>query len=265
MTTGYLSPQKSNRFGFWFTREELAQVASGQSDQVPAVWGAKDEIQQRLVKTARTLPYALPAMYAVQRGVTDPLFGRNEKDEKVNWYNPVDVIADFAKQSVVNTFSVIAPSEIASGGLTTARRALNTRVYAGADTAFNQTLRNRYVDLQAILSGVGTDLSKITNKVVRTSTQFSYAFNTASAVSRTESTDANQAFINARNSFNERLSNPNQSLASIARRTIFGYENSNAEVPGLIDAIPFLRGMRKGASTFARQYRIAGQRIRCNN
>jgi len=265
LTTGYLSPQKSNRFGFWFTREELAQVASGQSDQVPAVWGAKDEIQQRLVKTARTLPYALPAMYAVQKGITDPLFGKNDKDEKVNWYNPVDVIADFAKQSVINTFSVIAPSEIASGTLTTARRALNTRVYAGADTAFNQTLRNRYVDLNAILSGVGTDLGKITNKVVRSSTQFSYAFNTASAVSRTESTDVGQAFSNARQSLRQGRSDPAQSLATIARRTIFGYENNHGEVPGLMDAIPAFRGMRKGVSTFARQYRIAGQRIRCNN
>lgn len=239
----------------------MAQVAAGQSDQVPAVWGAKDEIQQRLVKTARTLPYALPAMYAVQKGVTDPLFGRNEKEEKVNWYNPVDVIADFAKQSVVNTFSVIAPSEIASGTLSTARRALNTRIYSGADTAFNQTLRNRYVDLNAILSGVGTDLSKVANKVVRTSTQFSYAFNTASAVSRTEATSVSQAFSNARQSFQQGMSNPAQSLATTAKQTIFGQD----DVPGLIDAMPALRGMRKGASTFARQYRIAGQRIRCSN
>jgi len=199
-------------------------------------------------------------MYAVQRGVTDPLFGKNEKEEKVNWYNPVDVIADFAKQSVKNVFSVIAPSEIASGTLTTARRALNTRIYSGADTAFNQTLRNRHVDLKAVLSGVGTDLSKITNQVVRTSTQFSYAFNSASAVSRTESVDARQAFTNARLSFGDR-SDPTQSLASIARRTVFGYNNGNAEIPGLIDAIPALRGMRKGVSTFSRQYRIAGQRI----
>jgi hypothetical protein len=194
LTTGYLSPTKNNRFGFWFTREEMERVAAGQSDQIPAVWGAKDEIQQRLVKTARTLPYALPAMYAVQKGITDPLFGRNEKEKKVNWYNPVDVIADFAKQSVINTFSVIAPSEIASGALSTARRALNTRIYSGADTAFNQSLRNRYVDLNAILSGVGTDLGKVTNKVVRTSTQFSYAFNSASRVARLDSSGANQAF-----------------------------------------------------------------------
>ena len=38
----------------------------------------QDEIQKRLIRAGRRIPYELPALYVTQRGVTDNLFGKNE-------------------------------------------------------------------------------------------------------------------------------------------------------------------------------------------
>lgn len=251
----------------------MQEAAAGRMDQSPALWGAKDEIQQRMVKAARTLPYTLPSMYVVQRGFTDPLFGRNEQEEKVKWYNPVDVIADFAKQSVINTLSVIAPQELASGAISTARRALNTSIYSTPTNVFQERTRNAFVNLNTVLGEVGNDLAKVTNRLVRTSAQFSSAFNRASAEGRSTDSDLPQVFrdavAGARRSIQEGRANPARSSAGIARDVFFGriYEDPNnpgsfVQDGGILDMFPAFRTLKQGVRTFSERFYIAGERIR---
>ena len=179
LTTGYSDALKNTRFGMHFSQQEIRDASAGLTSEPAAIWGARDEIQQRLVSLGRKLPYTLPAMYVTQRGFVDPLFGDNEQKSKVNWYNPVDVVADFAKQSVLNTLSILGPQELAGAATSTARRALSTKLYSSAVTPFQEKLQRRFVDLNTILGEVGNDLVGITDKVIRSSTQYSGAFNRA--------------------------------------------------------------------------------------
>jgi hypothetical protein len=75
--------------GFLFTKEEIARKRDLGIDvgDSPAVWGAKQEIQQRLVRQARRLPYELPAMYAAQHLAIDPITGNDPEKRKVKWTN----------------------------------------------------------------------------------------------------------------------------------------------------------------------------------
>jgi len=84
-----------------------------------AEWGFRQEVQQRLVRQARRLPYELPAAYMVQRapGVgTDDMFGYGDDQDRPDWHNPIDVVGDFAQQSVKNLASFMLPVEMGPMG-----------------------------------------------------------------------------------------------------------------------------------------------------
>lgn len=77
-----------------------------------AEWALRDEVQQRLVRQARRLPYELPAAYAAQRmpGIgTDAIFGTDQ--ERPNWASPTDVLSDFANTSAKNLAAYLLPFE----------------------------------------------------------------------------------------------------------------------------------------------------------
>lgn len=87
-TTGY-EGIKSERFGFqYLTSEERRLAGQGTFGEPPAVWGYKEELQTRLIRAGRRMPYELPAMYGVQKAIVEPMFGeRQEGERKVKWYN----------------------------------------------------------------------------------------------------------------------------------------------------------------------------------
>lgn len=255
LTTGYSNAIKNNRYGMFFTDEEVRQARRGLTHEPAAVWAFRDQLQQKLVSGARQLPYMLPAMYVTQRAVTDPLFGKNDPNDKVTWYNPVDVVADFAKQSVINTFGILMPTEVAGAATSTARRALNTKIYSAPTSQFQANLQRRYVSLDAVLKEVGNDVLSITNKVVRTSTQFSSAFNSATTAARLDQPTQDQVFRNARELYRRNKSGP---IDNFARRFFLGDPNQPGSY-GLIDAIPAFRGMRTGFHEFSTKFRNAGE------
>lgn len=95
----------------WMTSSEYRSLNSGR--EPVAVWDYRDEIQQRLARTARSLPLTLPSAYFVQKAVTEPAFGQPDEKNKVKWYNPVDVITDFVKQSTINITTMLLPQGLA--------------------------------------------------------------------------------------------------------------------------------------------------------
>ena len=184
-TTGY-EGVKSERYGFRFLTEEDRRVSGkGSLYETPATWSYKDELQVRLIRAGRRLPYELPAMYGVQKAITEPLFGqRDENERKVKWYNPVDVVADFTKQSVTNIATMIMPFEFAGAGMSQARNSLHTLRYSMNDMASltpRQKLAHRgYVNVTDLLAEVGHDFATMTNKFLRSSSQVSGALSAAS-------------------------------------------------------------------------------------
>lgn len=258
LTTGYSNAAKNARYGMHFTDEEIKAAGRGISNEPPAIWSARDDIQQKLVGLGRRLPYLLPSMYATQRGITDPLFGNNDQKSKVNWYNPVDVLADFAKQSVMNTIGVLAPFEVAGAATTTARRSLATSLYSGASTPFKQKLQNRFVDLNTVLGEVGHDVSKVVNKVIRTSTQLSGAFNKSIEAARLDQPTQGQVFKSVKQGI---IANQHQStLTQIAKTAFLGDKTAEGTGRyGAVDLIPTLSGFRSGFAEFQTRFKVLGE------
>ena len=85
LTTGY-SGVNSEMHRYSFTKRELDQAGRGIGAEPASVYTWKDDVQKRLIRAGRRLPFELPALYATQRGLTDPLFGQNEDRKKVKWY-----------------------------------------------------------------------------------------------------------------------------------------------------------------------------------
>jgi hypothetical protein len=257
LTTGYSSAAKNARYGMHFTKEEIRAAGQGITNEPPAIWSARDDIQQRMVSVGRKLPYLLPAMYATQRGVTDPLFGNNNPNDKVKWYNPVDVVADFAKQSVINTLGVLAPFEGAAAATTTARRSLATSLYSTPNSAFKQKLQNKFVDLNTILGEVGHDISGVVNKVIKTSTQLSGAFNKSIETARLDVPTEKQVFQNIKAGLAQRQQ---MTLGQIAKQVFIGDSSkAGAGRYGLIDTLPAMRGFRTGFAEFQTRFKVIGE------
>jgi hypothetical protein len=162
----------------WMTESEFRAARTGK--EPVAVWSFRDELQSKLVRNTRSLGTMLPATYVTQRGITDPLFGnQDESQKKVKWYNPVDVVTDFVKQSTINITSMILPQSAAGAGIA------RTKFLASAPYQdFPLPLsKNQYktahkiADVKTILSSFGQDAGELFNKANRISASASYAFN----------------------------------------------------------------------------------------
>jgi hypothetical protein len=199
----------------------------------------------------------LPAMYVTQRAVTDPLFGNNDPENKVKWYNPVDVVADFAKQSVINTFGVLMPTEIAGAAGSTARRALTTKLYSAPTSQFEKNLQNRYVSLDAVLKEVGNDLVSVTNRVVRTSSQVASAFNSSTTAALNDQPTQQQVFRQIAQTYRNRTAITD----SFAKKIFLGDKDTfgDGTAYGLLDMIPAFRGLKTGFMEFGEKFKIAGE------
>ena len=174
LTTGY-SGVNSEMHRFSFTKRELDQAGRGIGAEPASVYTWKDEVQKRLVRAGRRLPYELPALYATQKALTNPAFGENENNKKVNWYNPVDVITDFVKTSATNILTITLPFEGLGAGSSSARNSLNTfRNSMGSLrdlSPVKQVTGKTLVDLSEVLSEVGHDFATISNRLLKAGAQ----------------------------------------------------------------------------------------------
>jgi len=267
--TGY-SGSKSERFGYDFlTGEERRQSTLSGFNEPAAVWTLRDNIQQRLVRAGRRMPYELPAMYATQRGLVDPLMGEDESRKNIKWYNPVDVVADFTKQSITNMATMILPFEFAGAAANSARSSLHTLKYSNADlrrlTGFKQKMHKNFVDASEVLSEVGHDLASLTDKFLRTSAQSSGALSSAA-----EAFTANQqGFVqtlsqlrHGRAAAMRNAANANASQDQIRKAGVSalfkGYQDGNKQYSSMFDLIPSFRGLRSGFIAGANEFKRTG-------
>lgn len=270
LTTGY-DGIKNERFGYDFlTGQERRLAGSGTGSEPTVMWAARDQMQQRLVRAGRRLPYELPAMYAVQRGVTDTLFGeRDQSDRKVKWYNPADVVSDFVTQSVKNVATMILPFEMAGAAASNARSSLHSLRYSNNDfrrlTGFQKKMHKGFVDVNEVLSEVGHDFAKLTDRFLKTSAQTSGALSTAGQAYKNNQ----QGFVQTLND----LRKGRQAAADAARRrgaseraikavqfkTAITGKVGQDSYASVFELIPTFRGIRASAEAGKQEFRKLGK------
>jgi hypothetical protein len=178
LTTGY-SGSTSERFRYgYITKQEIQQAGRGIDKEPPAVWTFRDEIQKRMVRATRRLPYELPSLYVTQKTLTDPLFGANEENKKkVKWYNPADVISDFVKTSLANTATMVMPFELGGAGIAKTKSSLHTFKYSMSAlrdmSPGQQAVAKGFVNLNDILGEVGNSFAGVTSGLLKKSSQMS--------------------------------------------------------------------------------------------
>ena len=270
LSTGY-SGSTSERFRYMFmTKDEVSRAGRGITAEPAAVWTFKDEMQKRLIRAGRRMPYELPALYITQKALTDPLLGKNEDRKKVNWYNPVDVVSDFVKTSVTNIATMVLPFEIGGAGIASTKSSLHTLKYSMDSlrdlTPGKRALVSGMVDLNDILSEVGHDFSSITNQLLKKTTQISGAFNAAAKTFQDEQPRLVQALSSARHGPGEAYraslatgASKSRSAASAVKAAVFGLGSDAEYKYGMLDAIPTFRGITQAIRTGSQEFRTFGQ------
>lgn len=247
----------------WMSSSEYRSLNSGR--EPVAVWDYRDEIQQRLARTARSLPLTLPSAYFVQKAVTDPLFGQPDEKDKVKWYNPVDVITDFVKQSTINITTMLIPQGLAGAA---AQRVKSLVDYQYLDYDFPLTPRQRragqsLADIKTILRSFGQDSEYLLSQASRISSSAGYAF--SRAVQEKESR-AGGGLVFALREARRGAAAANAAAAAagetklkratkVANAYLFG--NSAERTLGAIDGIPSIRGLSVGGRSFTRNFSSA--------
>ena len=269
LTTGYMGRAHSTfeNFGYSFTKNELQQAGRGLTNEPASIWSFKEEMQQRMIRAGRRMPYELPALYGAQKAITDPLFGNNDKRKKVNWYNPADVLTDFVKTSVNNIATMVLPGEILGGTVNAAKSSLNTFQYSmnslSSLSPLKQKVAKGYLDLTDILSEVGHDATTAGNAFLKKAAQTSGAFTSAAkAMGADEQPKIVQALYDARHGATAAYrasaasKDPGLKRATIYAKSLAFGVNDGA---GLIDSIPALRGLSSGIRTGRQQFRVFGE------
>lgn len=188
LTTGYNDiVARQTGYGFKTLQDKIDDASNFLTNEPAQVWTLRDQIQQNLVRAGRRLPYELPAMYATQKAVIEPLMGeRDESKRKVKWYNPVDVVADFTKTSVTNIATMILPFEFAGAAASATRSSLHTLRYSQNDirrlTPFQRKVHHGVREVSDLLTEVGHDFASMTDRFLRTAAQSSGALSAASDV-----------------------------------------------------------------------------------
>jgi len=254
--------------GNFITRSNINQATGGATQDPAAIWTLKDDIQQKLVKQARRLPYELPALYVAQRAVTDPLFGNNQDKKKVNWYNPADVIADFTKQSITN---ILAVTSLGAAGGAVFNRA---KFYTNAPYAANQNLgltqgqvrrANLMADTKIFLEQVGQDVGRMSNQISRISSSAAGAFNMAVDDAQRAQTSPTHVLHRARQGAQraaqvqggQGTSTRMQRATQKGKALFLGSTDGNGETyNGLIDLVPGMRGFTSGFAHFGENFRV---------
>lgn len=137
-------------------------------------WSWSDEMKNRMLRQAKTLPYALPAAYVTQRAIVDPMMG--EKRD-VQWYNPVDVIGDFAQQSMHDLAFMIVPWEAGSGTVKHGFSKFMSQGKSWIDGGSPSTAMGAYSAFtRQIFERLGQDAGSLLSGAAGRGTQFTVAF-----------------------------------------------------------------------------------------
>lgn len=146
---------------------------SSQLDRDPELvqWGMRDALQQKLISSARRLPYEAPGFYAAQKAVLEPLTGESENPKnKVNWSSPIDVIGDFSYQTMKNLSLNILPFEI---GGTAGKQAYRSFAMQATQQPGNHL---GFLTTRTMLEQLGVDATNLMDKTIKHSNSSLGAF-----------------------------------------------------------------------------------------
>ena len=250
----------------FLTRREIQQAGQGATKEPAAVWSYRDDLQTALVKQARRLPYELPALYISQRAVTDPLFGNNQDRKKVKWYNPVDVLADFAKQSVINVGMITGPGAIGSAALSRSKFYINAPYASNPNlslTARQMQVANRFADARVVLEEFGQDVGRLSNQVSKMASSTSGAFNLAvEEAAKNQSSpvfalqQARRGATAARDAAQRAGLGKNKVALQQAKAFFLGSDVGGETYQGFIDTLPAMRGFTHGFRSFRENFKV---------
>jgi hypothetical protein len=267
LTTGY-DPKLSGRY---FRRPISADgrrtTGRGRTSESAEVWTLRDDIQTRMVSLARRLPYELPAMYATQRAVIDPLFGEDQDKPRLKWYNPADVISDFVKQSTINLTTMMLPFEAIGAAGSAGRSSLTTFASSMEDlralSPLQRKAANTAIDLRSLLAEVGQDISNITGKALKLSSQTSGAF--AAGIGEVKNSQPefvqslkaarHGASVAAQEAYNK---NPKNRLKVNTARARGFFTGESDDGLGILDTMPGFKGFRSGSVVAKNQFKALG-------
>jgi hypothetical protein len=193
LTTGYEGHKSVVNAGYAFLGE-------GRRASATEVWHYRDELQQRLVRQVRRLPYEVPALYAADKFITRPLFlGPEEKTgPQKKWYDPsrgVDIAKDLAKTTLFQLGGFVIPSAAAGAAKESSLNFFRTaqeRLLSTNSTGYSTLTKapffgggakhavyERSLNLKGILEGVGQDLFSVLDKSIKFSERSSGALASA--------------------------------------------------------------------------------------
>ena len=253
----------------FLTRREIQQATGGITREPAAVWSYRDDLQQALVKQARRLPYELPALYISQRAVTDPLFGNNQDRKKVKWYNPVDVLADFAKQSVINVGLITGPGAVGSAAVSRSKFYINAPYASNPNlslTARQMKVADRFADARVVLEEFGQDIGKMSNQLSRLASSTSGAFNMAVEEAAKNQSSPVFAMQQARHgaqaaadAASRRGLGKNKVALQKAKAFFLGADVGGEKYQGFVDTLPVMRGFTHGFRSFRESFNVVKQ------
>lgn len=263
--------------GQHITTREIRAATGGITREPAVVWSLRDDIQQSLARRARNLAVELPAMYLTQRAVTDPLFGENQDKRKVHWYNPVDVVADFAKQTTLNIAHMLTPFDLGGAAMSRVKFLANAPFSKNPNlklTANQTKFSNAFVDIKTVLGEFGQDAAKVLTGITRQSTAIGAAFK--SAVTEGGAAEGGVVFAMQQARRGSKLAGEEaDSVAGMtllkkagikAKAYVLGHQvadgtdpDANQQLQGLVDALPSLKGVTLGSREFIKRYKAGKQ------
>ncbi len=267
LTTGYNPTLGRRKFFRPLSQEGARSSARGITSESAEAWTMRDELQVRLVRAARRMPYELPALYVTQRAVTEPLFGQNQEKKRLNWYNPADVISDFVKQSTLNVATMVLPFEAVGAAGAAGRSSLTTLAGSMNDlralSPVQRKAANAAIDIRSLLAEVGQDIAGMTNKVLKMSSQTSGAFAAGVSEAGNSQPEFVQALRAARHGSKqavEDMANADRSkrLKVMTARARGFFTGSTEDGIGILDVLPTFKGAGIGIAAGKNQFKSLG-------
>lgn len=267
-------------------------MGEGANASSTATWHYRDELQQRLVRQVRRLPYEVPAFYAADKFIAKPVFGGAEKDNgpKKKWYDPtrgIDVAKDLAKTTLFQLGGFVIPTAAAGAAKesslnffrtaeqrlldTTNRTAYSTLVKGQA----KHQIYEKSLNLKGILQEVGHDLFSVLDKSIKFSERSTGALSSAFLAFNNSEKNPVANLYRQRRGINSGTTAPpsrSETIQNLARDIYKGDKRALNRIPSsssaagsgsvqgtkidsLLDLIPGYKSVAAAARTGRDQYR----------
>lgn len=155
-------------------------------------WLLRDELQKRMVREGRRLPYELPGAYVAQKTIFDRLLGEEEERQEVDWSDPLDVAGDLVEESAKNIAFGFAPF---AGGQAAARQGWRRAMSLGEQitTGYTGNVSDFTVGMHSTLKMVGHESSDVIRRTINISHRSGGALASALRESAGRTRPANEA------------------------------------------------------------------------